>query len=302
MKRIITLILGLSLFVSALSADDYVCKVASPNGAPGIALSLLAEKNPENFRYFAAETVPAEFAKAEADFIIAPLNAGATLYKKGKSTYKAAAVVTWGNLFFASQKKNFKLKDIKKSGITMFGENTINTSVALYVLKENKIKTNKVDFLAGAANTQSLLLTKPESIVLTAEPALSAARMKNPNITSYSVNELYKKATGYDGFTQAALFVRAKTLEEHPEAVKAFLAQAQEAVNKCTSDLEAVAKATAKLEILPNAKIAQSAIPNCSIRYMSALEAKKQIETTANIDIKQYGGSLPADDFYYGEK
>ncbi|MCR4822123.1 MAG: hypothetical protein K5873_04525 [Treponema sp.] len=302
MKKIISIILCLSLFLTAVFADDYVCKVSSPNGAPGIALALLAQENPDNYRYFAAETVPAEFAKAEADFIIAPLNAGAKLYKMGKSTYKVAAVVTWGNLFFASQKKNFKLKDIKKSGVTLFGENTINSSIALSVLKENKINPKKVEYLAGAANTQSLLLTDANAIVLTAEPALSAARMKNKNITSYSVNELYKKATGFDGFTQAALFVRGETLEKHPEAVKAYLAKAEEAVNKCTSDLPAVAKAAAALEILPNAKIAESAIPNCAIRYMSALEAKKQIEKTASIDIKQYGGALPADDFYYGEK
>jgi hypothetical protein len=43
-----------------------------------------------------------------------------------------------------------------------------------------------------------------------------------------------------------------------------------------------------------------NAIPNCAVRYMSAQEAKEQVEATANIDLKQFGGSVPADDFYYG--
>ena len=303
MKKTIAFILSavLSLFVVA-AQDSYTIKVSSPNGAPSLALALLAEKNPENYTYVAAETIAAEFANNKADFIIAPINAGAKLYKMGKSTYKLAAVVTWGNLYFASQKKNFTLKDIKKNGITLFGENTINASVALSVLEKNKMTPKSVQYLAGAANTQSLLLSDATAIVLTAEPALTAARMKNTGITAYALNDLYKKATGYDGFAQAGLFVRAETIAEHPEAVSAYLAQAKESCDACTNDVSAVARAAVKLEILPNAKVAEAAIPHCAVRFLNAVQAKKQVETTANIDIKQYGGSVPSDDFYYGEK
>ncbi len=301
MKKIFTLFISSILFAASLFADDYAIKVSSPNGAPALALAFLAQKNPENYTYVAADTIAAEFASGKADFIIAPINAGAKLYKMGKSSYKLAAVVTWGNLYFASQKKNFKLKDIKKSGITLFGENTINASVALSVLEKNKISAKSVNYLAGAANTQSLLLSDAEAIVLTAEPALTAAKIKNPKIVSYSLNDLYKKATGFDGFAQAGLFVKADTLEKHPEAVKEYLVLAKESCAKCTSDVPAIAKAAVDLEILPNVKVAESAIPNCAIRYMSAKDAKFQIETVAQIDLKQYGGAIPADDFYYGE-
>ena len=37
----------------------------------------------------------------------------------------------------------------------------------------------------------------------------------------------------------------------------------------------------------------------CNIRYMDAADAREQIEKTAMIDLKQFGGELPADDFYY---
>jgi hypothetical protein len=45
-----------------------------------------------------------------------------------------------------------------------------------------------------------------------------------------------------------------------------------------------------------------NAIPNCTIRYMSALDAREQVEITANIDLEQFGGAVPANDFYYGAK
>ena len=281
-------------------AEDSGFRVSAPSGAPALALATMAVDEPEAYTFVAADTIAAEFAGNNADFIIAPLNAGAKLYKAGKSTYKLGAVVTWGNLYFASQKADFALEDINGAEVTLFGENTINASVALYVLAENGITPGNVSYLAGAANTQSLLLTDENAIVLTAEPALTAAKMKNENITAYAVNELYKNATGFDGYTQAALFVKAETLAEQPEAVAAFLEQAAEAVGKCTSDVEAVAEAAVKLEILPNVKVATSAIPNCAIRWMNALDAKEQVEATANIDLTQFGGSVPADDFYYG--
>ena len=303
MKKFISLVFASVLALSALSAQEssYAVKVSAPNGAPALSLATLAAKNPENYTFVAAETISAEFAGNKADFIIAPINAGAKLYKMGKSTYKLAAVVTWGNLYFASQKKNFKLKDIKKSELTLFGENTINSSIALATLEKNKITPKSVNYLAGAANTQALLLSDLDAIVLTAEPALTAARMKNPKIVSYALNDLYKKSTGFDGFAQAGLFVRAETIEKNPQAVEAFIAQAEESCKKCSSNLSEVVSAAVELKILPNAKIAESAIPNCAIRFMSAKEAKSQIETAANIDIKQYGGTLPADDFYFGK-
>ena len=52
--------------------------------------------------------------------------------------------------------------------------------------------------------------------------------------------------------------------------------------------------------LLPNQKVAEKAIPGCSIRFVSALEAREQLEFVANIDLSQFGGALPADDFYYG--
>lgn len=302
MKKLLSFIaLSSIMLLSSLFAEAYPVKVTSPNGAPALALASLAQQNPENYTYIAAETIAAEFAGNKADFIIAPINAGAKLFKMGKSSYKLAAVVTWGNLYFASQKKNFKLKDIKKSEVTLFGENTINASVALAALQKNKIAPKNVAYLGSAAATQALLLSDANAIVLTAEPILSAAKMKNKDITSYALNDLYKKATGFDGFAQAGLFVRAETIEQHPEEVAEFLKLAEESCAKCTSDVPSVAKAAAQLEIMPNAKIAESAIPNCAIRFLSAKEAKAQVETTANLDIKQYGGALPAPEFYYGE-
>ncbi len=306
MKKIIIIILSvflISVFLAPVSADDtYTIKVSAPNGAPALAVAALAAEAPENYTFVAADTIPAEFANKTADFIIAPINAGAKLYKAGKSDYKLAAVVTWGNLYIASQKADFALEDINGAAITLFGENTINASVVLFALAGSGLEPAQVDYLAGAANTQTLLLTDENAIVVTAEPALTAAKMKNEAITAYAVNDLLKAANGFEGFTQAGLFVNADTIANHPEAAAEYLDKAEEAANLAQTDPNALAEAAVALEILPNVKVAQTAIPNCAISFVKALDAKDQIEATAEIDLSQFGGSVPADDFYYEAK
>ena len=292
----VTMLAGLAAFASA---EDAAMKTTAPSGAPALALAALAVENPEDYTFVAADTIAAAFAKNEADFIIAPVNAGAKLYKAGKSAYRMAAVVSWGNLYFASQRADFSLADIAEAGVTLFGEGTVNASVAAFALAQKGIEPAKVEYLAGAADTQKLLLSDAEAIVLTAEPALTAAKMNNPAVNGIALNDLYQEATGYAGFTQAALFVRAETAAERPEAVKAYLDRVAESCGLCESDLQKVAEAAVALEILPKVPVAVKAIPNCAIRYVAAPDAKEQVEATARIDLSQFGGDVPADDFYY---
>jgi len=300
MKKLFALILVALLALTCTAcAEGYTVTASAPSGAPALALATIAVKAPENFTFVAAETISAEFASAKADFIVAPVNAGAKLYMMGKSTYKLAGVVSWGNLYVASQKADFQLADMNGAKVVLFGENTINAAVVNYALEKNGIVPASIEYLAGAAQTQALLLTDAEAIVVTAEPALTAAMMKNPAITAYAVNDLYKAATGYEGYTQAALFVKAETIESQPEAVKAFIEAVAASCEQATNDVEVVANAAVALEILPNVKVATQAIPGCAVRFVNALDAREQIEFTANIDLSQFGGALPADDFYY---
>ena len=298
MKKIFALLLLSLLLCSAALAEPL--SATSPTGAPSLALAMMAKEQPEQFTSIAADAIAAEFAGAKSDFLVAPINAGAKLFAAGKSTYRLAAVVTWGNLFFASQRPDFSAEAMNGQEVVLFGENTVNASVALAALAGNGIAPQTVSYLGSAANTQALLLSDASAIVLTAEPALSAAKMKNPAITAVAMNDLLLGATGMQGYAQAGLFVKGETAQTQPEAVAAFLAAAQASCETATLDPEALAKAAVALEILPNEKVALAAIPGCAIRYVAAPEAREAVEATAAIDLAQFGGALPADDFYYG--
>ena len=302
MKRLISILVCLTMLLTFAYAEGNTYTLVCPSGAPAVTVAKLAEQNPDQYRFIQADLIAAEFSNKEADFIIAPINAGAKLYKAGKSTYVLAAVVTQGNLVFASQREGFTMDDIVAQKITLFGENTINASVALYVLDQKGIVPAETEYLAAAAETQALLMTDAEAIVLTAEPAATAAKFKNDKITSIPLTEELNLLTGRTGYAQAGLFIKAETLEADPEGVKAYLEQVKANIVEVSSDPEGTAKAAVALEILPNEKIASAAIPNCGITFIAGEEAKELVEFTASIDLKQFGGEVPADEFYYAEK
>ena len=302
MKRLIALMICLMMATAFAYAEENAFTLTAPSGAPAIAAAKLAEDDPEHFRFIAADTIAAEFSKNEADFIIAPINAGAKLFKAGKSSYILGAVITQGNLVFASQREGFTIDDINGAKVTLFGENTINASVALFVLEQKGIVPLEVEYLAGAAETQTLLMNDAESIVMTAEPAVTAAKIRNEKITSIPLTEELNLLTGNNGYAQAGLFIRADTLDNNPEGVREFLASVKTSADAVTTDLDSVVKAAVALEILPNEKVAAAAITNCGIQYTAAADAKELVEFTANIDLSQFGGAVPADDFYYAEK
>ncbi len=301
MKKMLSILAALMLLAGFAAAEDYNPKFAAPAGAPALVLaSLMAEGSEENFQLLAADTIATAFASDSGfDFVIAPINAGAKLFKAGKSTYRLAAVVTWGNLYIATQKENFTLDQINGGKITLFGENTINASVVLYSLEKAGIVPAEVEYLSGAQDTQKLLGDDPEAVVVTAEPALTGVKMQKDNITSFSVQDLLKEAAGMEGYAQAGLFVRAETVSEHPEETAAWLEAVKASADKALTDIPGMAAAAEKAGIMPKAKVAELAIPGCSIRFVSAADAREALEQTAQIDLSQFGGELPADDFYY---
>ncbi len=302
MKKLMAWVLAAMMILGCCGAlaEEAGMKLTAPAGAPALTVATLAAENPDNYTFVGADTIGAWFQKNEADFIIAPINAGAKLFKAGKSTYRLTAVVTWGNLYFASQKEDFSLESLNGAAVTLFGENTINASVVLAVLEAKGIQPAEVNYLAGAAETQAELLNNPEAIVVTADPAVTAAKIRNEKVRTLSVQALLKEAFGMEGYAQAGLFVRAETVQSRPEAVKAFLEAVKESAGKAESDVAAVAEAAVALEILPNAKVAAAAIPGCAIRFVTAQDAKALVEKTVQIDPAQFGGEVPADDFYYG--
>ena len=309
-KILIVLVAMMFLFTAVQAMAESEFRISTPTGAPAIALSGIYAENPDAVNVIGTDKISEAFTIPEADFVVAPVNAGAKLYKAGKSTYRLAAVITWGNLVFAGRGEELTPEMISERKLVLFGNQTLNYSIAMFLLEKKGIVPAEIgDPLGDAAETQALLTNEEEAatIVLTAEPAATALKIKaktsDITISTFPLNDLYKDVTGYDGFPQAGVFVKEETAAENPELVKTVLEKIKASAELCESNPEAVAKTVVEdMEILKAEAVVLKALPGCSIRYVDALEAKEQVEYAAQIDLAQFGGELPADDFYYEAK
>ena len=297
MKKILslfTIIFTLFFFVSCSS--DYKMTIVGPSGAPSIAVAQLAKESEDyEFNLGVDPTLlQSYFVNNSVDAIIAPINLGSKMYTNNQN-YVLASILTWGNLFFASQQE-FTLSDLNNKDVIFFGENTINMAVVNYILSQNNITPN-ITYLGSTSLTQTELLNS-NSIVLIAEPALSVAKTKK-EIFSISVQEEFKKLTNIEGFPQAGLFIRQETITNHKSKVDKFISEVKASANKATTDLELVAQYSEELSLGGKKEILVRAIPNCSIKFTKANDTKDILNTFVNISaIKPFFGVLE-DGFYY---
>lgn len=283
------------------TVDDYKLKIASPSGAPLIAISgALDGKDYETNLNLAPTLLPAYFGNGSVDFIVAPINMGAQLYKKS-ANFKLASVLTWGNLFFASKDENFdELADVNNADLVLFGEGTVNDAVVNYVLTENNITPKTKEYKADTQETQSLLLNDNDNkIFLVAEPALSAAKTKDSTIKSISVQSLFEAKSGAKKFTQAGLFVNIKTANEHKGLVDSFINDVKKSCIDANNNADKIIDSAIKLGITTPKAVLTKAITGCNISFKKAKEAKEELEFTANLMLNLFGGSLPENEFYY---
>lgn len=301
---------------SSAVVDDYKLTVVAPQGAPAIALANVALNNKNQYAFIDAETIGDQFTVTgdEAkDIIVAPVNAGAKLFAKGKSTYRLGAVLTWGNIFIATQRTDIQsLSDLNGKEITIFKKKSINASIVKYVLSQNNITcTYKPSMDENgdytAAQTKEKLISDENAIVVTAEPALTTAvnslKQSGKTVKSFSIQELYKNISGSD-YTQAGLFIKASTITNHKSVVDKYLDDVEASCDLFKTDLNTAINNVIALEIpgVPKAApVLQSALPKCNIKYVSAKDAKADVEKTANIDLSQFGGAVPSDGFYYNK-
>ena len=275
MKKIKVLILALLLgLTSCGTKDDYKLSITAPSGAPAIAIADLAYNHADEYTLNLnkdASILQASFIGNQEDIIIAPINLGATMYNKN-GNYVLGAMLTWGNLYFASRINDFTLTSMNDKDVVFFGQNTINQYVVESVLDHNNIEPKSITYLAATNLTQAQLIADENAIVLVAEPALSVAKNKVQGITSISVQELYSEMTNSGSYPQAGCFIRKQTIEEHKSVVDAFIKDLQTSAKKVNKNTEEVAGYAEELQFGGTKAVLTNAIPNCNINFVKAVD------------------------------
>ena len=102
------------------------------------------------------------------------------------------------------------------------------------------------------------------------------------------------------------IVARREFVEEHPEAVDAFLDLYGDSISFMSDEgnRSEAAELVAKYGIAPNEQVAQAAIPQCNLTFLTGQEMRAALEgyyaVLFRTDPASIGGGMPYDAFYYG--
>lgn len=282
MKRLLLIVLSLVLFVGCQSKplEWENLTILSPKGAPALSLVPLLDEAKDQIEFVdGTDVISAELIKGEQDMIIAPVNLGAALSKKGENQYRLYAVVTWGNLYLVGPSNT----DISAENIAIFGEQAVPGLVYKHILNQS------YEAFASVTDVQGQLLAGQYKVGLLAEPLVTATIAKakglNPalelSILS-DLQQLWSDKTGQDNYPQAAIFVKADLSEDKQAQIDARLEKMKaynEAINQNPSQLETDVTEERMDQLgVPAAKILVSAWERMNIDVQAIADVKASVE------------------------
>lgn len=292
-KIIVTLMIFSFLLVGCGTSSKKVeeLKILTPNGAPSLSLLSVYKDVSEKGEIKIVEgsdLISSELVKKESsyDVIIAPINLGCKLLEGGKTEYKLAGVLTWGNLYLVEN------TTVKTNTLAAFGEEAVPGKIFNLVKDSSDLMKDKdVTFYNAVSDVQPQIIQGKAHYALMAEPAATAtiAKAKQNNVTLKIVADLqdiYQKQVGSSelGYPQAAIFVKNKKDAENL-LTKIDEFTNSEAIKEDNPIETLIDEIGAETFGVPSAQIVSQTWKNQNIHYKDAKEVKGDIESL----LKQFG-------------
>jgi len=299
-KKILILVFFLLLLPMLSCTKTEKLSIIVPLGAPQIAQIYLQESREYNVDIVnGPDALVASFGSQSHDFIFAPTNLGAKLYNNSIE-YVFIAAITFGNYYLATvTEEDFTIESLNGKEIICFGMNATSDIVLRYILESNNIVANII-YVDSLEMANASLILDNSKIILSAEPALSLLKTKVQGIETIDLQNEYQEITGEGSFPQSGVF--AKTSLSDTE-INTFLANLESSIDKVNNQFTETASLALELELGFTEETLISAIPRSNIIYMTAQEAKSDLEYYFNIILEinpsLIGERLPDINFYY---
>ena len=314
------IIMILTLLVSACGAADKepeTVRIGSLKGPTSIGLvSLmddsangLTENNYEFTMETAADTLLGQLVQGELDIVLVPANVASVIYHKTEGGVSVIDINTLGVLYMVSADTSIhSMQDLAGKTIYLTGKGTTPDFVLQYLLEANGMSENDVtlEYKSEATEVAAVLAEQPDAVGLLPQPFVTAATKQNESLSV--ILDLTKEwelvqGEGGSSLVTGVTIVRNDFLEEHEEAVLAFLADHEASTVYANTEVAATAELVVAQGIIEKAPIAEAAIPFCNIVYIDGEEMKTALSGYLEVLMEQnaefIGGSVPEDGFYY---
>ena len=303
---------------SGKAEEKVTVKVGALKGATTLGLLPLEDKAAngeagENYEFSmmtAADELLPMMIKGELDIALLPSNVASILYQKTNGGVTVIDINTLGVLYMVSGDSSVTgVEDLAGRTIYLTGKGTTPDYVLHYILSGNGMDADSdctLEYKSEATEVAALLAENPDAIGLLPQPFVTAACAQNDALSVIlDMNAEWEKLQGEDGsrLVTGVTVVRNEFLQEHENAVAAFMEEHQASAQSMNSDVENGAKLAAASGIIAKEPLALKAIPKCNITYIDGADMKQAMSGYLEVLYEQnpesIGGALPGDDFYY---
>ena len=313
MKKLICVLLVLCFLVLPVSAQAEAARVGALTGPTAMGMVKLLEDGKEKYEptiLGAADELVPLILQGQVDIASVPANLAATLYNKTEGGITVLAVNVLGVLYISeynTQELN-TLEDLKGKTIYATGKGSTPEYFLRYVLSQNGIDPEQdvtIEWKSEPSEVVALLNAEQKGIAMLPQPYVTAAaaQLGEGFRAALSISDEWAKLDNGTLCTTAVVMARTAFVQEHPEAVEAFLEELAASVDWVNENVADAAQLCADYGII-KAPVAQKASPQGN-RVCLTGEGMKQalsgcLEVIFGQNPKAVGGTLPGDDFYYG--
>jgi len=254
-----------------------------------------------------ADEISPLLIKGQLDAACVPANLASVLYNKTEGEIVTLGINTLGVIYVVDKGQSIQsLEDLKGKTVVSAGKGSVPEYAFRYVLSQNGIDPDKdltIEWKSEQAECVAALASGAAEIAVMPQPYVTVAQGKVKDLrVALSLTEEWDKLNNGSAMLTGVVVARKAFVEEHPEAVEAFLtdyAASVEWVNANTAD---AAQVIGNFNIVA-AAVAEKALPFCNIVCITGAEMQEMLSgylaALAEQAPQAVGGKLPAEDFYF---
>lgn len=314
MKKFLAILLSLIIIIGATACSKtkktgVTVNIGVLKGPTGMSAAWLMDQNGQKlsaneYNFTVAGTpdaITGQLINGDMDIAALPTNAISALYNKTEGKISVLGVNALGVLYILENGNSINsVSDLAGKTVLASGKGSTAEYVLNYILEKNEVIAEIV-WAAEHSEAATLALKGDYDIVMLPEPFVTNVTAKSDAFrVALDLTEEWE-ALGNGELTMGGIAVRTAFLEEHPDAVKAFVDEYGKSVAFTNSQPEDAAKLIAKYEIAAE-EVAKNAIPRCNIVWLHGKDYKAVLENflgvVYNANPAGIGGKMPGDDFY----
>ena len=269
--------------------------------------------NDYNFTLVSAPTDMApKLSNSDVDIAALPTNVAASLYHKLNGGIELLALNTRGVLYILENGATISsMADLKGKTILApsNGKGANPEYVLNYLLTQSGLDPASdvtIEWKTSEEITAAMGSGEAKVCMLPV-PASTAVLMKNADVReALDLTEVWDEVSdGAGALTMGCVVARTAFVEEHPEAVAAFLTEYGASIDYMSdaANLDDAAALAEQYQIVPKAAVAKLALPSANLCFVTGDEMMADIQGYYEVlfaaDPTSIGGSIPDGAFYY---